>query len=137
MKKSKQNLGLQRQVKEIPLAERHEMIKEHLSGIRKTEVWYRHTGHLLEHGHLLRWMRMYGYVENIQNPTFAYMKRRTEQKPADCLIEENQLNNKIKKLEKELEEANLRSYALSTMIDVAEKELKINIRKKSDTKQSK
>ena len=48
---------------------------------------------------------------------------------------EKELKERIKKLEKELEDANLRAEAYSTMIDIAEKQLKIKIRKKSNTKQ--
>lgn len=39
-------------------------------------------------------------------------------------------------LRKALEESNLKILALETMIDIAEEQLKINIRKKSGTKQS-
>jgi len=44
---------------------------------------------------------------------------------------------KIKQLEKQLALSNLKVEALETMIDIAEDELKIAIRKKSGTKQSK
>lgn len=49
--------------------------------------------------------------------------------------EELKLEAKIKELEKALENEKLRSLAFNTMIDVAEEELKINIRKKSGAKQ--
>ena len=41
---------------------------------------------------------------------------------------------KIKKLEEELKHEQLRTKALNMMIDIAERELKIDIRKKSGTK---
>ena len=41
---------------------------------------------------------------------------------------------KIKKLEEELKREQFRTKALNTMIDIAERELKIDIRKKSGTK---
>ena len=44
--------------------------------------------------------------------------------------------NKIKSLEEQLAEANLRIAALNTLIDVAEEQLNINIRKKPGAKQS-
>ena len=47
-----------------------------------------------------------------------------------------QLQQRIKELEKALEEERLKRIGYQTMIDIAEKELKIDIRKKSDTKQS-
>ncbi len=40
------------------------------------------------------------------------------------------MKRKIKELEKALEDAELKAFAYSTMIDVAEEELKISIRKK-------
>lgn len=49
--------------------------------------------------------------------------------------QERELEQKIKILEKELEHEKLRTRALTTMIDIAEKELKISIRKKSGAKQ--
>jgi transposase len=45
------------------------------------------------------------------------------------------INKKAKELEKALANANLKIVALETMIDIAEDVLKINIRKKSGTKQ--
>jgi hypothetical protein len=46
------------------------------------------------------------------------------------------LKYRNKDLEKALKEANLMILALHTMIDVAEKDMKIAIRKKSGTKRS-
>jgi transposase len=53
----------------------------------------------------------------------------------DESIEAIQLKKKIKEIEKSLEYSELKAEAYSTMIDIAEKELKINIRKKLNTKQ--
>jgi transposase len=44
--------------------------------------------------------------------------------------------NEIKKLQEQLAHANLRIAALNTLIDVAEEQLNINIRKKPGAKQS-
>ncbi|MCC6722666.1 MAG: hypothetical protein IT243_10740 [Bacteroidia bacterium] len=46
------------------------------------------------------------------------------------------MKEKINQLEKALVHSELRATALDTMIEVAEKELKISIKKKSFTKQS-
>lgn len=51
------------------------------------------------------------------------------------LAELNALQERIKALEKELEQSKLRGVALDTMIDVAEDQFKIEIRKKAGTKQ--
>jgi hypothetical protein len=45
-------------------------------------------------------------------------------------------NAELKALKKALEEANLKIRALDTMIDIAEEQLKIDIRKKSGARQS-
>jgi len=47
------------------------------------------------------------------------------------------LIKRIKELERQLEDEQIRSFGLSKMIDIAEDQLKVSIRKKSDTKQSK
>ena len=45
-------------------------------------------------------------------------------------------SEEVKALKKALEEANLKNRALNTLIDIAEEQLKIDIRKKSGAKQS-
>lgn len=47
------------------------------------------------------------------------------------------LIKRIKELERQLEDEQIRSFGLSKMIDIAEDQLNISIRKKSVTKQSK
>jgi len=54
----------------------------------------------------------------------------TEQEKEDLLA----LKKRVKDLEKSLEQANLLIYGLNSMIDYAEKELEIPIRKKRGTK---
>lgn len=48
---------------------------------------------------------------------------------------EQELELRVKQLEKELEKERLRTLALNTMIDIAERELKIKVRKNSGAKQ--
>ncbi len=48
-----------------------------------------------------------------------------------------QKGERIRQLERALEDANLKILGLETIINVAEKDLKIDIRKKPGTKQSK
>jgi hypothetical protein len=45
------------------------------------------------------------------------------------------MQQRLKQLEKELEDASMRNIALNMLIDVAEDKLKINIRKKPGAKQ--
>jgi transposase len=47
------------------------------------------------------------------------------------------LIKRIKELERKLEDEQIRSFGYSKMIDIAEERLKVPIRKKPDTKQSK
>lgn len=74
-----------------------------------------------------------------------YQSQRTDSSKVEVSLDmekkaendKNALEQKIKELEKALEEERLKRIGYQTMIDIAEKELKIDIRKKSDTKQSK
>lgn len=52
-------------------------------------------------------------------------------------LSKEDLEKKVKELEKQLSYEKMKSVAFDTMIKIAEKELKISIRKKSDTKQFK
>ena len=47
----------------------------------------------------------------------------------------NKLEKRIKELEKQLEQAQMKNVALNTMIDIAETDYKLEIRKKSGPKQ--
>ena len=49
-------------------------------------------------------------------------------------FENLQLKKRIAELEKQLKDAELKAIAFSTMVDIAEKEFKIPIRKKLNTK---
>ncbi len=51
--------------------------------------------------------------------------------------DKKELIKRIKELERKLEDEQIRSFGYSKMIDIAEDQLKVPIRKKPDTKQSK
>jgi len=51
--------------------------------------------------------------------------------------DKKELIKRIKELERKLEDEQIRSFGYSKMIDIAEERLKVPIRKKPDTKQSK
>jgi transposase-like protein len=78
------------------------------------------------------WMRKFGTSEvtveqiNLQQA----MSKEEEKTPR-----ERKLEAKVKELEKALGQERLRTLALDTMINIAERDLKISIRKKSGTKQ--
>lgn len=78
------------------------------------------------------WMRKFGlsYPPEDQVKIASQMTKESNKTP-----QELELEQKLKILEKDLEHEKLRTRALNTMIDIAEKELKISIRKKSGAKQ--
>ena len=61
-------------------------------------------------------------------------KKTKPKQPDEAAGEAEELRRRIRELEHELDAARLRAEAYSLMIDLAEKELKVAIRKKSDTK---
>ena len=61
-------------------------------------------------------------------------KRQNLTAQEDASFELLQLRKRIEELEKELKDAQMKAIAFSTMVDLAEKELKISIRKKLNTK---
>jgi hypothetical protein len=83
---------------------------------------------------------MLGYSEKIENPikrdlSSGFIRQEqpilaTKDNPQDP----RDLQKRIKELERQLENAELKAEGYELMIEIAEKELKIPIRKKSDTK---
>ena len=71
---------------------------------------------------------------NTSQKQFNEMKKAVEPSPEKSK-RELMLEAKVAQLEKELKEEKLKSMAFSTMLDVAEEELGIDIRKKSGAKQ--
>jgi len=82
---------------------------------------------------VLKWIRTFDKIEaSVKKEEQEYLISEMKENSANT----EDLQKRIKELEKALEEATLKADAYSTMIDIAEKDLKINIRKKSSTKQS-
>jgi len=129
-------------------AEKHFIIQELISTqCTKVEIWEKHTGEEEEHGQLLRWMKQLGYNTAIKTrrpnivSNFNYMpkikREKVVNKPvnkSEDTFENLQLKKRIAELEKQLKSAELKAIAFSTMVDIAEKEFKIPIRKKLNTK---
>ena len=122
-------------------AEKHQLIKEYLSsGSTKRQIWKKYTGQL-DHDTLLRWVKKLGYSDKSQiehtlkTNTFATMsKPKIKVKQGDENFETLQLKKRISELKKQLKEAELKAIAFSTMVDIAEEEFKIPIRKKLNIK---
>jgi transposase-like protein len=125
--------------------EKHQIIQELLdSGCTKAEIWQKYTGQNEEHGQLLRWMRQLGYDSSFKTrrPNFAgnipIMAKKTKVEKQDIEdFEVLQMKKRIAELENQLKEAEMKAIAFSTMVDIAEKEFNIPIRKKYNTKPSK
>ena len=122
--------------------EQHAIIQEYLkSGKSKDEIWRQYTGKA-DHGCLIRWMRNLGYLTSGQqlmpklaSNGYVMPKKKDDSKMSQEQIEQLQLKKRIAELEKQLKDAELKAIAFSTMVDIAEKEFKIPIRKKFNTKQ--
>ena len=128
--------------------EKHFIIQELISTqCTKVEIWEKYTGEEEEHGQLLRWMKQLGYNTGIKTrrpnivSNFNYMPKIKQDKAVNKPPNENednfenlQLKKRITELEKQLKDAELKAIAFSTMVDIAEKEFKIPIRKKLNTK---
>ena len=106
-------------------ADRLQLINEYLVSGESKEVFQ--AKRRLGHSVLSRWMLNFGISEQ----TKPIQMPKTETKN----YYEQQLQDEINRLKKELEYEKLRSKAFETMISVAEEELKVDIRKKHGAKQ--
>ncbi|MGV8829207.1 MAG: hypothetical protein ACWA6U_12925 [Breznakibacter sp.] len=79
-----------------------------------------------------RWMKQFGVKKPSVNEITQFKEM---SKIGGKTKEDKVLEDKIKELEKQLAHAKLKARALDAMIDIAEKEFDIQIRKKSGPKQ--
>ncbi len=77
------------------------------------------------HSTILKWIRKFEEPDPYFQNLMDYNKS-----------DKTELIKRIKELERQLEDEQIRSLGYSKMIDIAEEQLKIPIRKKPDTKQS-
>lgn len=123
-------------------SERQRIIQEMISSkCTKQEIWKKYTGEDEEHGQLLRWMRKLGYNTNLptRKPNLVenngqMTKKKTIVTSREDTFENLQLKKRNLELESQLRDAEMKAVAFSTMIDIAEKEFNIPIRKKVNTK---
>lgn len=139
---------IQKKGKYFTETERHSLIQEMLkNNWTKQYAWELYTGEPEERGQLLRWVRKLGYVGKIQNKKFVSKrsilkfeiksgtmadKSNEEQESFEML----QLKKRIAELEKKLKDEEMKAIAWQTMVDIAEKEFNIPIKKKFNTKPS-
>jgi hypothetical protein len=119
-------------LRSISKFQRREIIEEYLSGEEtKAAVWRRHVGDGKEKGRLLRWMRQLGYLGKAESEIVIPLIPMPSQKPKQT---KEELERRIKELEGQLLDSQLKEEGYRRMIDIAEKDLKISIRKKPNTK---
>jgi len=106
------------------------VVQDYLSSrISKEELKrkYNYTGC----NNIYRWMRKFGLSEPSEDQIKLHRLMAKEQQKSTL---EQELELRIKRLEEDLKREQFRTKALSTMIDIAERELKVDIRKKSGAK---
>ena len=143
MDKQKRKI-IQKKGRHYSETDRHAIIREMLkNNWTKQYAWVRYTGEPEERGQLMRWMRKLGYVKVIRHKKFKFtgksptMPRRIpEQSNEDESFEVLQLKKRIAELEKQLKDSEMKAIAFATMVDIAEKEFNIPIKKKFNTKPS-
>ena len=118
------------------------MIQEYLeSGMSKEEVWRRHTGKTHK-GRLTVWMRELGYLTSQQQLKPNIARNQSEMakpRPSNTAltpveIDNAQLKKRVADLERQLKDAQMKAIAFETMVEIAEREMNIPIRKKYSTK---
>lgn len=138
--------GNRKKVRALSWEQREAIVKVYLAGnLSRAAVWRMYTGNQSEHGHLLRWIDKLGYTDNkryakpiIRNQehelsldkTSSTLSKKSNPKPDQT----EELQKRIKELEAALEIEKIRAEGYELLIDIAEKELKIPIRKKFDAK---
>ena len=107
------------------IQEQEAIIAEYLTG----ELSFRKLGAK----HSVDFRLIHYWVSQFQGK-IVRKKKPKEKKQADPTVQEN-LPTDVKQLQEELRKAKLHNKLLNAMIDIAEEQLNIDIRKKSGTKQ--
>ena len=125
-------------------SERRMIIEDYLqSGLTKRAIWEKYTGTSNEHGLLLYWMYKYGYISDNKDKNTIFVPKTDNsmyvKDPDDKLsdFEILRLQKRISELEKQLQESEMKSITWQTMVELAETEFNINIKKKFNIKSSK
>ncbi|MDZ7738442.1 MAG: hypothetical protein U5K32_05110 [Bacteroidales bacterium] len=148
MDKQKRKI-IQKKGKFFSETERHAIIQEMLrNNWTKQYAWELYTGEPEERGQLLRWMRKLDYVGKIQHRQYKSKRSIRKFGVKSSVMAENenteqdsfeimQLKKRVAELEKQLKDAEMKAIAYATMVDIAEKEFNVPIKKKYNTKPSK
>ncbi len=122
---------MKRKINRYPDELKLKVVQEYLhTGIGLEELQKRYS--IPSNTSIYNWMVKFG----LSKPDLEGIKLdNAMEKETGKTRKEKALESKVKQLEKELEYEKLRTHALDTMINIAERELKIPIRKKSGVKQ--
>lgn len=112
-------------------AEKLQIIEEYMSSGESMETFQVKYG--MGQCTLSRWMTNFG-LSNTSQRQYIEMKKKLPESPEKTLRERT-LEARLAQLEKELKAEKLKTEAANAMIDVAEEELGIDIRKKAGAKQ--
>ena len=106
------------------------VVQEYLStGISQTELKKKYN--FGGNNNISNWMRKFGLTTLSEEQLELHQAMEKEIEKTSL---EQELELKVRKLEANLKFEQLRTKALSTMIDIAERELKVDIRKKAGAK---
>lgn len=128
----------QRPSRYFSVKQKREIIGAYQEGSKsKQQIWQEFTGEPVEKGQILKFMRQLGYIGegSTKKPLTFYMEDKKAKKVSkgELNVESDQ-GGEIARLKRELEESRVREEYYLTMIEKAERELRIDIRKKSSTK---
>jgi transposase-like protein len=112
---------------------KRKIAKDYLAGLASYAVLAEEHG-LANKGVVKEFVKWYRRKYELSDENHYTMP---EKKPSKSADEEQSLRQQIKELERKLAFSELKVESLETMIDLAEEQLKIDIRKKSGAKQSK
>jgi hypothetical protein len=113
------------------------VINDYLNGKEsKADVYFRYTGYREDHGKIGVWMKKLGIkdLRTSRNVSFVPMSKAKKPIQSEVDFEKLQLEKRVAELEKQLKLAEMKAIAFSTMVDIAEREFNIPIRKKFNTK---
>lgn len=113
------------------VAEKYQIIDEYMQSGESMEAFQLKYG--MGHCTLSRWIANFG-LSNTSQKQFIQMKEKLNKSPEKPL-REYALEAKIAQLEKELRAEKLKSAAYNALIESAEEELGVDIRKKAGAKQ--
>lgn len=123
--------------------EKRKMVEDYLnSGETMTAIWTKYTGRIDGQYQIKRWMHKYGYEDKRTVKSYIFETNPNVMENNDMFSEADsfeilQLKKRVADLERQIHDSEMKAAAFSTMVDLAEKEFNIPIRKKYNTKPSK